>query len=200
MSVTTLCVCGLGNPGSQYEKTRHNLGARLIEDHLDTLSQNYTMHSRTKVWHAIVEIGSYKIHFVRLPQYMNCSGQGLLPYLQFYRIPFENLIVAHDDLDLPFGALRLKQGGGSGGHNGLKDITNVLKTQQYWRIRVGIGRPPLYQDVASYVLAPLSPEEEKEWRSISLYFNTAWPYFCPIDSVKIQQLWHSLTPKQNSSH
>jgi len=190
----TLCLCGLGNPGQEYAQHRHNIGAMLCDAYRKALNTTYTLHSKTKILHAIVSVGELKVHIVRLPTYMNESGRGLAPYLQFYQISPQNVIIAHDDLDLAFGALRFKQGGGSGGHNGLKDITHFLKTPDYWRIRIGIGRPPAYQDVSSFVLSPLSPIEQQAWPTIVETAQVAWPDVIQKDIVRIQQLWHSSTP------
>jgi len=190
----TLCLCGLGNPGPAYAQHRHNLGAILCDSYLHSLNESYSLHRKTKVFHAIVTIGDLKVHIVRLPTYMNESGRGLLPYLQFYQISPQKVIIIHDDLDLPFGALRFKQGGGSGGHNGLKDLTQYLKTPDYWRIRVGIGRPPEYIDVSSFVLAQLSPVEQQAWPNILKHAQGAWSDLIKIDVVRVQQLWHSATP------
>ncbi len=191
----TLCLCGLGNPGQAYAQHRHNLGALLCEAFLDSLGISYSLHGKTKILHAIFSQGDKKIHIVRLPKsYMNESGRSLLPYLNFYQIPPESVVIAHDDLDLPFGALRFKRGGGSGGHNGLKDLTHYLKTSEYWRIRIGIGRPPVYQEVADYVLSPLSPSEQKAWPNVLTHATIGWPELAALDHVRIQQLWHSSTP------
>jgi peptidyl-tRNA hydrolase, PTH1 family len=152
-------IVGLGNPGRDYEETRHNAGfwfcARLAQEWGVSLSFESRFHgiagrSARNVW-------------LLLPQtFMNRSGQAVGALARFHRIEPAEILVVHDELDIPPGQLRLKFGGGMGGHNGLKDISSHLGTQDYWRLRIGIGHPGDRSEVVSYVLKPPRREEQAE--------------------------------------
>ncbi|WP_296667431.1 aminoacyl-tRNA hydrolase [Demequina sp.] len=153
---------GLGNPGPEYEQTRHNVG-QMVADELaargsGSLSVNKRTHTRT----ATVRVAGEAV-VVGVPMsYMNVSGGPTSSLAKYHSVAPEDVIVVHDDLDIPFGAVKIKRGGGSGGHNGLKDITKALGTPDYVRVRVGIGRPPGRMDAAAFVLKPFSAAERKE--------------------------------------
>jgi PTH1 family peptidyl-tRNA hydrolase len=152
-------IVGLGNPGRDYEETRHNAGfwfcARLAQDWGMSLAHE----SR---FHGIVGRSAKNV-WMLLPQtFMNRSGQAVGALAHFHRIAPAEIMVVHDELDIPPGQLRLKFGGGMGGHNGLKDITSHLGTQDYWRLRVGIGHPGDRNEVVNYVLKPPRREEQAE--------------------------------------
>lgn len=152
-------IAGLGNPGKEYENTRHNVGFRCV----DALARAHNIaFERKKRSHARVAEGTIAGHRVLLvkPQtYMNRSGSAVQGLMAFYKIPPRRLIVIYDDLDLPTGTLRIRHRGGSGGHRGLTDIIQRLGTQDFPRIRFGIGRPPGYMDPAAFVLRPFEAEE-----------------------------------------
>lgn len=150
---------GLGNPGKKYEGTRHNVGFMA----LDALSRKLGLQFQNQFKGEFAK-GSWNNQDLLLlkPQtFMNLSGQSVQPCLAFYKIPITNLLVFHDDLDQPFGQIRLHKNRGHGGHNGIRDISAVLATQDYARIKMGIGRPahPDFQ-IADYVLQNFSNEEE----------------------------------------
>ena len=152
-------IVGLGNPGRDYEETRHNAGfwfcARLAQARGISLAPE----SR---FHGIVGRGPGSV-WMLLPQtFMNRSGQAVGALARFHRIAPAEILVVHDELDIPPGQLRLKFGGGMGGHNGLKDITSHLGTQDYWRLRIGIGHPGDRNEVVNYVLKPPRREEQAE--------------------------------------
>ena len=152
-------VFGLGNPGDQYAKTRHNVG-QMVLDYLASNSK-YTSHkSRTDI--ADIHLGQIPITLAKSKLYMNESGAPIKALADFYKVSVNNLIVLHDELDIPFNAIRVKQGGGDNGHNGLKDITTHFSGPGYFRVRMGIGRPPGPQDPADFVLKPFSSTEKKE--------------------------------------
>lgn len=145
-------IVGLGNPGAEYAETRHNAGAWLIE----TLAAQHhqTLRPETK-FSGLVANMQIEQHDCRLlipTTFMNSSGQAVQAVANFYRIAVENILVVHDELDLPVGTVRLKQGGGDGGHNGLRDITARL-SNNYWRLRIGIGHPGQRDRVHDYVLS-----------------------------------------------
>jgi PTH1 family peptidyl-tRNA hydrolase len=152
-------VIGLGNPGPDYEKTRHNIG-QLVVDSLSS-SQKFSAHkSRMEI--SEVKCKSEILVLAKSRGFMNETGGPAKSLIDFYKIPIEKIIVIHDELDLPFNNLRIKQGGGDNGHNGLKSLTSSLSVGDYYRIRMGIGRPIGEQDPADFVLKPFSKEERKE--------------------------------------
>ncbi len=142
-------IVGLGNPGSEYENTRHNAGFWLCERLAAKLGVNLKREAR---FHGIVGRTQDQAWLLMPQTFMNRSGQAVAALARFYRIPPPETLVLHDELDLPPGALRLKFGGGLGGHNGLKDIAAHLGTQDFWRLRIGIGHPGDRNQVVDYVL------------------------------------------------
>jgi PTH1 family peptidyl-tRNA hydrolase len=151
-------VIGLGNPGPEYEKTRHNIG-QLVLDQLSD-GQKFTSHkSRMEICE--VKSGEQTLVLAKSRGYMNETGGPAKALLDFYKIEPTQVIAVHDELDLPFNALRIKQGGGDNGHNGLKSLTASFSTADYFRIRMGIGRPIGDQDPADFVLKPFSKDERK---------------------------------------
>ncbi|MDP9801220.1 PTH1 family peptidyl-tRNA hydrolase [Arcanobacterium wilhelmae] len=161
-------VVGLGNPGVKYEGTRHNAGHMVIEALAKRAGATLSAHKQTQTLQATTRIGvgpgrdGEQVVFATLMSYMNTSGGPTSSLLKYYNIPPENLIVVHDELDIDFGTLRLKRGGGEGGHNGLKSITASLGSKQYIRMRFGIGRPPGRQDPADYVLSRFAASQRPE--------------------------------------
>jgi len=145
---------GLGNPGSQYEETRHNIGFKVI----DKLVDDFGARELSKTSFNGKLFRSANSFFLKPTTYMNLSGKSVLPVKQFFKVELENVIVIHDDIDLPFGAVRFKRGGGHGGHNGLKSIDGAL-TKEYIRVRIGVGKPEHKSQVADYVLHNFSEEE-----------------------------------------
>ena len=147
-------IAGLGNPGDKYAKTRHNIGFLVIDEITKNLSaSNITNHN----FKAIVQKNSSLI-FAKPQTFMNASGESILNIAEYYDIENHNIIIVHDDLDLTFGTVKFKLGGGHGGHNGLKSIDNHIG-QDYIRVRIGIGKPQNKNDVANYVLNNFNKEE-----------------------------------------
>ena len=152
-------VVGLGNPGAEYTETRHNAGFWLCERLAEQLGIGFSNESR---FHGRVAMHRPGGLWLLMPQtFMNRSGQSVGAFVRFHRIPPDEILVVHDELDIPPGQLRLKFGGGLGGHNGLKDITAHLGTQDYWRLRIGIGHPGDRNEVVNYVLKPPRREERE---------------------------------------
>ena len=152
-------VIGLGNPGPEYEKTRHNIG-QLVLDQLSD-GQKFSSHkSRMEICE--VKCGEQTLVLAKSRGYMNETGGPAKALLDFYKIETTQVIAVHDELDLPYNALRIKQGGGDNGHNGLKSLTSSFSNADYFRIRMGIGRPIGDQDPADFVLKPFSKEERKD--------------------------------------
>jgi PTH1 family peptidyl-tRNA hydrolase len=153
-------IVGLGNPGRKYERTRHNAGFMAV----DELARDLRFSLTQEKYHALIGKGKVGVDEVLLgkPQtFMNESGRSVGAILRYTAATVADLIVVHDDLDLPLGTVRVKPGGGHGGHNGLRSIIEHLGTPGFIRIRVGIGRPPADRDAADYVLSPFLPEERQ---------------------------------------
>ena len=153
----TYLIAGLGNPGPQYQWTRHNAGFLF----LDRLAHLENSPITRKSFSGLVGEWSHHDdrHIILKPQtFMNLSGKSIMQALQFYKLPLSHLIVIHDELDLPFGAVRFKQGGGHGGHNGLRSIMEQLGKGDFLRLRIGICRPP-HGDTVNYVLGTIPPDQ-----------------------------------------
>jgi peptidyl-tRNA hydrolase, PTH1 family len=148
---STRVVVGLGNAERKYARTRHNLGARAVMQAMDRLNLRQSP--------GLVPIPMSRSGFVLPDGFMNDSGQIVLKAVERWRPRAENLLVVHDELDLPLGEVRERDGGGHGGHNGLRDVMQRLGTGSFKRLRIGIGRPPTNIDAADYVLATFRPEE-----------------------------------------
>ncbi|MDT4893927.1 MAG: peptidyl-tRNA hydrolase, family [Pseudonocardiales bacterium] len=154
-------VVGLGNPGPRYAGTRHNAGFVVVDLLAGRIGGSFKAHKGRA---DVVEgrIGGVPVVLAKPKAYMNESGGPIVSISRFFKVPVERITVVHDELDLPFGALRLKRGGGDGGHNGLRSASSALGSKEYTRVRVGIGRPPGRQDPADYVLKDFSGAERKE--------------------------------------
>ncbi|MEZ7898916.1 MAG: aminoacyl-tRNA hydrolase [Flaviflexus sp.] len=161
-------IVGLGNPGPKYANTRHNIGHKVIDELVTrsngTLaahrSRNYIMTGRLMT----APVGEGNFVLAVCDSYMNVSGGPVKGLLQYFKIEPHDLLVIHDDLDIPEHTLRLKDGGGEGGHNGLKSISSALGSKNYERLRIGVGRPPGTQDAADYVLSPITGTALTEYR------------------------------------
>ena len=157
-------VVGLGNPGPAYRGNRHNVGFMVLDVLAERVGGRFSKHkARADVLEG--RLGPPPAPRVVLAEprsYMNESGGPVAGLCGFYKIPVERLVVVHDELDLPYGSLRLKRGGGDNGHNGLRSITRSLGSREYLRVRFGIGRPPGRMDPADYVLRDFSPAERKD--------------------------------------
>ncbi|MDA0911212.1 MAG: aminoacyl-tRNA hydrolase, partial [Proteobacteria bacterium] len=145
-------IVGLGNIGSQYEGTRHNAGQWFLEAAADKLNLTLTSDSKFHGATAQTQIGAHKLWLLYPHTFMNKSGLAVSKLAQFYKIMPDEILVAHDELDLPCGQIRLKKGGGHGGHNGLRDIDTSIGTRDYHRLRIGIDHPGDRNKVVGYVL------------------------------------------------
>jgi PTH1 family peptidyl-tRNA hydrolase len=156
-----MLVVGLGNPGPRYVANRHNIGFLVADEIADRVGGKFKSH---KGGADVLEgrLGGRRVTLAKPRSYMNVSGGPVVGIARFYKLPAENLIVIHDELDLPFGAVRLKLGGGENGHNGLRSITKSLGTREYLRVRFGIGRPPGRMDPADFVLRDFSATERRD--------------------------------------
>ncbi len=145
-------IAGLGNPTGEYEKTRHNAGFWFVEEIARRESVSWSQESRFEAAVAKYLCGDRKILLLRPATYMNHSGRSIGAISRYYKIEFENIIVAHDELDFQPGVVRLKKGGGHGGHNGVRDVISCLGGGSFLRVRIGIGRPGSGGSVLNYVL------------------------------------------------
>jgi PTH1 family peptidyl-tRNA hydrolase len=145
-------IVGLANPGNEYEHTRHNAGAWLVQGIADDTQTKLRMQAKYHGLHALTQIHQQACHLLIPTTFMNHSGQAVRACMDYHKIPADALVVAHDEIDLPVGTIKLKFDGGDGGHNGLKDIIRHLNTKQFYRLRIGVGRPEQSKDVVDYVL------------------------------------------------
>ncbi len=154
-------VVGLGNPGPEYAGNRHNAGFMVLDELAARVGGRFKAHrSRAEVVEG--RLAGHPVVLAKPRSYMNLSGGPVKALADFYKVPPADVIVVHDELDIPYGALRAKFGGGDNGHNGLRSITNALGTRDYFRVRFGIGRPPGRMDPAVYVLRDFATAERKD--------------------------------------
>lgn len=161
MSAVVALIVGLGNPGPQYEETRHNAGFWFVDAIARSQGQSFRAEGKFFGDVAKVNIGGQQVWLLKPNTYMNRSGQAVAALANFYKIPLEQTLVVHDELDLLPGTARLKQGGGHGGHNGLRDIVTQMGDNNFMRLRVGIGHPGNSKQVADFVLHRASQEEQR---------------------------------------
>ena len=183
---------GLGNPGPQYEATRHNVGAWWLQDVAEQEGVELKPEKKFKGLAGKFISVSKACHLLLPTTYMNESGQSVQPTAQFYKIPSQNILVAHDDLDLPVGTVRLKQGGGHGGHNGLRDIIKRLGTPDFARLRIGIGHPGDKRLVHDYVLKKPSGSDEEVIRGA---LAETMPYLSKILAGAFEPVMNTLHTK-----
>lgn len=155
-------VVGLGNPGPTYAFTRHNIGAMVIDELVSQSAGKLTRHKRALAEVCETRIGGAQTILIKPLSYMNESGGPVKALASFYKVPPEQILVLHDELDIPLAAIRVKFGGGDNGHNGLKSIRSAFNTGDWHRIRLGIGRPPGQQDPADFVLRNFASTESKQ--------------------------------------
>ncbi len=157
-----LILVGLWNPQEEYKKTRHNIGADCLFNFSEKNKINFKTHKSGKFQIGTYETDVYKVDLIIPMMSMNNSGEAVKEYLKNKNIIYENMVVIHDDIDLGFGRLRLKMGSSDGGHNGIKSINNIINSKEYFRLRIGVGRPPIGTDPADYVLSRFTSEEIEE--------------------------------------
>ena len=155
-------VVGLGNPGPEYAGHRHNVGFRIVERLARTVGGSLRRHKRARAEVLEARLAGRRVVLAQPTTFMNDSGSAVAALRDFYKVDVPSLVVVHDELDLPFGALRMKVGGGDNGHNGLRSIRRSLGTGEFHRLRFGVGRPPGRLDPAVFVLRDFSPSERKE--------------------------------------
>lgn len=155
-------IVGLGNPGSEYAETRHNIGFLCIDELLRSLTTGSEKNEKKAITYRF-DLGDHKLMLAKPQTYMNRSGDSVLALMQFYKIPRQQLLVIHDDIDLPFGQLRLQGARGHGGQNGIRHIHQVLGSNDYMRLKLGVGRPSHPgMDISQWVLSRFSSQEQPE--------------------------------------
>ena len=157
-----LLVVGLGNPGPRYETTRHNVGFMVADILAARLGTGFKVHKKSGAEVTTGRLGGRSVVLAKPRVYMNESGRQVGPLANFYSVAPADVIVIHDELDIDFGRIRLKLGGGEGGHNGLRSVASALSSKDFHRVRIGIGRPPGRKDPAAYVLENFSSAERTE--------------------------------------
>lgn len=165
-------VVGLGNPGAEYRSTRHNIGFMAI----DALAGGASFSKKFQGELAEVNLGGEKVLLLKPQTFMNHSGRSVQAAMSFYKIPLDHIIVVHDELDLPLGKLRIKQGGGNNGHNGIRDIDAAMGVD-YWRVRLGIGHPGDKEAVHGHVLNNFSKDEQPVLEKILDALKANFPLF-----------------------
>src|SRR5687768_7258425 len=153
-------IVGLGNPGEKYERTRHNAGYWWVDAIAASKRAAWKKETKFSGWTARVDEGGREFLLLKPSTYMNESGRSVSAVMRFFKIAPGEMLVVHDELDLPPGAVKMKRGGGTGGHNGLTDIAEALDSKDFWRLRVGIGHPGNKEDVPDYVLKRASGSEQ----------------------------------------
>lgn len=182
---------GLGNPGPHYVATRHNVGFWLV----DQLAAHGTFRPEAKFFGEIcrIEPADFKCWLLKPNTFMNRSGQAVAALANYYKIPVEQILVVHDDLDFPPGTVRLKQGGGDGKHNGLKDIIAKLGSKQFWRLRFGIGHPGRGGNVTAHVLNAPTPDEKIVIEAVLKVTLEVMPLIVTGEMSKAMQQLHTHT-------
>ena len=155
-------IAGLGNPDERYARTRHNIGRMVVDELAREAGDRFRKVRFLPVETAEIRVGDERLLLARSTRYMNESGPSYASLAKKQGIEATNLIAVHDELDIPSGTIRIKRGGGNSGHNGLRSLDQALRTRDYLRVRVGIGRPPGRQDPADFVLQPVASRDEAD--------------------------------------
>lgn len=186
-------VVGLGNPGPKYASTRHNIGQMVLDRLAGPTSFSAAKRAQAVVLEGRIGVpgADRRVILAKPTTYMNTSGGPVKALAQYYGIPAEQIIVVHDEIDIPFDAIRLKCGGGEGGHNGLRSITSSLGTKDYLRVRVGVGRPPSGRDTADHVLAGFTSTERRTLENLVVDAADAVEMLVLQGLVAAQQRFHS---------
>ncbi len=187
---------GLGNPTPEYAATKHNVGFMLA----DLLAEKISADNWREKFNALVAEGfldGEKILIVKPQTFMNLSGEAVAPIMNFYKIDVANLVVAHDDMDLPLGMIRLRPKGSGGGHHGVESIIQHIGTQNFPRVRIGVGRPPKFWTVNHHVLSPFTQEDADK---ISVALEELVPAMLCIFKEGINNAMNKFNPKRKKSH
>lgn len=184
-------IVGLANPGKEYAETRHNAGAWFVEELAQFERTTLRFETKYHSLHSKIETEYGVCHLLIPTTFMNLSGRAVRACMQYYKIPLDAVLIAHDDIDLPVGAIKLKFDGGDGGHNGLKDIIQSLNSKQFYRLRIGIGHPGKSKEVADYVLAPPSKADRKKIDESLQLVHDVLPFIFSGQMQKAMQTLHT---------
>lgn len=195
MARSIVMVVGLGNPGSDYENTRHNAGALFVEALARDAGQSLRPEKKYHGLYARVQWQGFDLHLLNPTTFMNRSGQSVKALADFFKINPEQILVAHDELDLPPGTAKLKRGGGHGGHNGLRDIIAHLGTNDFHRLRIGIGHPGDSRQVTGYVLSRLTKADTSHLDNISAEIMRVLPNALNGELSRAMNALHSVRPE-----
>ena len=185
-------IVGLGNPGAQYEKTRHNIGFQILDLIQIQFQKQFTFNSKFECFELKEKINNENVVFIKPTTYMNLSGNALIKVKNYFKVDTADILVIVDDINLPLGSVRIRESGSAGGHNGLKSIEAVLGTNQYKRIKIGCGKPNVDIDLKDYVLANFS-KAEQDILTKEVYPVAVDAIFAFIYSVE----FHKITSKYN---
>ena len=186
-------IVGLANPGNEYANTRHNAGAWFIEEIANRDNIPLRMEAKYHGLHHLAKIHDQSCHLLIPTTFMNHSGQAVRACMSYHKIPADAILIAHDEIDLPVGSIKLKFDGGDGGHNGLKDIIRHLNTKQFYRLRIGIGRPNHSKDVIDYVLNHPSKADRQKIDDAIKRALDALPLILSGEAQKAMQKLHTET-------
>lgn len=184
-------IIGLANPGKEYVNTRHNAGAWFIDTLAYSAKAHLRFENKFQGLYNLTEIHDKPCHLLIPTTFMNHCGQAVRACMSYHKIIPENILVAHDDIDLPAGTIKLKFDGGDGGHNGLKDIIRHLNTKQFYRLRIGVGHPGVRQDVADYVLSNPSKADKAHIEQAIKEGEAAIPLILNNEIQKAMQQLHT---------
>ncbi|ORU93829.1 MAG: aminoacyl-tRNA hydrolase [Cycloclasticus sp. symbiont of Poecilosclerida sp. N] len=184
-------IVGLGNPGDEYKKTRHNAGFLLLDALAKNIGVSFSYNSKFKADIAKGTVEGKPIHLLKPQTYMNNSGLSVCAYAKYFDISAQQIAVVHDELDFEPGDIRLKRGGGHGGHNGLRDIASRLASKEFYRLRVGIGHPGEHANVSDYVLNAPNKADEASIRAAIEAGLAEISYICKGDFQSVMQRLHT---------
>lgn len=184
-------IVGLGNPGERYAATRHNVGFHWLCRLAEELRVPFRSEDKFHGLCTNIVVGNEQIWLLKPQTFMNASGMAVAALSHFYKISSDQILVVHDELDLPPGTAKLKLGGGAGGHNGLKDIISRLATKDFWRLRIGVGHPGNKNDVVNYVLHPPRKEEALLIDDAIQRSLVVWPLIASGDYAAAMQKLHA---------
>lgn len=185
-----ILIVALGNPGREYEETRHNVGWKVF-DYL-SFEKDLNWKEKFKGLFSLTNIKDEHVIFLKPQTYMNLSGESVRPAMDFYKVPIENILVIHDEIDLPFGTIHLKMGGGLAGNNGLKSLAQHLPNQNFLRLRMGVGRPK-YGEVSAHVLGQFNEDEKPHLEDFSKLGAEALEFYLKSGFQKAQNKYSKKT-------
>jgi peptidyl-tRNA hydrolase, PTH1 family len=183
-------IVGLGNPGTEYARTRHNAGFRFVDELAERHGATFRSEPRHDAEVARAKVGEQELRLVKPMSYMNKSGDPVRSVATFYKVPVEAILVAYDELDFPPGVVRLRQGGGAAGHNGVRDVVTQMG-DNFWRLRIGIGHPGDRSQVLDYVLGRAPAEEAQLTRAATLAAADIVPVLLTDGAQIAMNLLHS---------